>query len=52
MAIIEKKVRDQAVASLIEWLKSKGDDISELEMLKLWKGLFYCKLLLSINSSV
>ncbi|KAJ3415924.1 Ribosomal RNA processing protein 1 B [Chytridiales sp. JEL 0842] len=41
LANSDRKVRDQAVASLVQWLQSKSD-ITDLEMLKLWKGLFYC----------
>ncbi|KAJ3094402.1 Ribosomal RNA processing protein 1 B, partial [Phlyctochytrium planicorne] len=36
-----KKIRDNAVKQLREWLKSK-ENIDDIEMLKLWKGLFYC----------
>ncbi|KAJ3052732.1 ribosomal RNA-processing protein 1 [Rhizophlyctis rosea] len=41
LAHTEKKVRDQAVRALTQWLTSK-DDITDLEMMKLWKALFYC----------
>ncbi|KAI9328323.1 nucleolar protein,Nop52-domain-containing protein [Zopfochytrium polystomum] len=42
LAHTDKKVRDQAVKSLIGWLKNNGDTLSHLELLKLWRGLFYC----------
>jgi ribosomal RNA-processing protein 1 len=38
----EKKVRDKAVSSLVEYLLANQNSLSELEFLKLWKGLFYC----------
>ncbi|KAJ3319055.1 Ribosomal RNA processing protein 1 B [Boothiomyces sp. JEL0866] len=41
LAHTEKKVRDGAVNALSEYLKAT-EDMSELEYLKLWKGLFYC----------
>ncbi|KAJ3191290.1 hypothetical protein HK101_007901, partial [Irineochytrium annulatum] len=41
VASSDKKTRDQAVDRLIHWLQEK-DDIDDLELLKLWKGLFYC----------
>ncbi|KAH7085850.1 hypothetical protein BKA63DRAFT_432359 [Paraphoma chrysanthemicola] len=37
----DKSVRDQALASLRNFLGAQSH-ISELELLKLWKGLFYC----------
>ncbi|WVR08021.1 hypothetical protein IAU60_005065 [Kwoniella sp. DSM 27419] len=51
LAHTDKKVRDRAVASLIAFLSQGGDTegesssyvrLSEAEMAKLWKGLFYC----------
>ncbi|KAJ3041401.1 ribosomal RNA-processing protein 1 [Rhizophlyctis rosea] len=41
LAHTEKKVRDQALRGLTQWLVSK-DDLTELELMKLWKALFYC----------
>eukprot|EP00794_Sanderia_malayensis_P000157 gene157-769_t len=39
----DKKVRDRAVKRMKIWLSSRnGESFSELEMMKLWKGLFYC----------
>lgn len=38
---IDKKARDKATDSLSLFLRSKTD-LSLLELLKLWKGLFYC----------
>ncbi|RKP15232.1 hypothetical protein BJ684DRAFT_3134, partial [Piptocephalis cylindrospora] len=37
----EKKVRDKAVKALSRWMKSKRG-MDEVELLKLWKGIFYC----------
>ncbi|WVQ95804.1 hypothetical protein IAU59_002903 [Kwoniella sp. CBS 9459] len=51
LAHTDKKVRDRAVASLVAFLSQGGDTegesssyvrLSESEMAKLWKGLFYC----------
>ncbi|WWD20320.1 hypothetical protein CI109_104796 [Kwoniella shandongensis] len=51
LAHTDKKVRDRAVASLIAFLSQGGDTegessnyvrLSDAEMAKLWKGLFYC----------
>lgn len=41
LAHTEKVVRDKAVANLSAFLASR-EDMSELELLKVWKGLFYC----------
>lgn len=40
--IIEKKTRDKAIRSLRKFL-STGNSLSDMELFKLWKGLFYCK---------
>lgn len=37
----DKKVRDKAVESLTLFLSSKTD-LSLVDLLKLWKGLFFC----------
>eukprot|EP00656_Telonema_subtile_P049269 TRINITY_DN6081_c0_g1_i1.p1 TRINITY_DN6081_c0_g1~~TRINITY_DN6081_c0_g1_i1.p1 ORF type:complete len:409 (+),score=186.47 TRINITY_DN6081_c0_g1_i1:129-1355(+) len=37
----DKKVRDKTVKVLRQWL-SKMPNMSDLDFLKLWKGLFYC----------
>ena len=42
LASSDKSTRDQALASLRAFLSSRSD-ISDLDLLKLWKGLFYCK---------
>ncbi|KAI8390047.1 hypothetical protein BD560DRAFT_57 [Blakeslea trispora] len=42
LAANEKKTRDKAVRSLRKFLSS-GSDLNEVELIKLWKGLFYCK---------
>ncbi|KAF7726603.1 hypothetical protein EC973_008567 [Apophysomyces ossiformis] len=41
LAANEKKQRDKAVRSLKRFL-STGPELSKLDLLKLWKGLFYC----------
>ncbi|KAF9579353.1 hypothetical protein BGW38_004429 [Lunasporangiospora selenospora] len=41
LAANDKKTRDKAVKSLSKWLSTKGD-FTEMELMKLWKGLFYC----------
>ncbi|KAF1833564.1 hypothetical protein BDW02DRAFT_589562 [Decorospora gaudefroyi] len=41
LASSDKKVRDQALDSLRTYLGAQSH-ISELDLLKLWKGLFYC----------
>jgi hypothetical protein len=40
--LIDKKTRDKAVKALGRWISNKKD-FSHLELMKLWKGLFYCK---------
>lgn len=42
ICIIEKKTRDKAVRSLKKFIAT-GADLSKSDLLKLWKGLFYCK---------
>ncbi|KAF2706687.1 nucleolar protein-like protein NOP52 variant [Pleomassaria siparia CBS 279.74] len=37
----DKEIRDQALDSLRTYLSSRTE-ISELDLMKLWKGLFYC----------
>jgi hypothetical protein len=37
----DKEIRDQALDSLRTYLSSRSQ-MSELDLLKLWKGLFYC----------
>ena len=41
LASNDKEVRDKAVAALSRYLAS-AKDISELEVRKIWKALFYC----------
>ncbi|KAG2227293.1 hypothetical protein INT45_004248 [Circinella minor] len=41
LAANEKKTRDKAVSSLRRYI-SNGPELSRLDLLKLWKGLFYC----------
>eukprot|EP01047_Picozoa_sp_COSAG01_P061346 COSAG01_NODE_7649_length_3114_cov_4.421559_1_plen_253_part_00 len=41
LAHTEKHIRDKTVASLQAWLGSR-EQMSEVELLKVWKGLFYC----------
>lgn len=40
---LEKKTRDKAIRSLRKFL-STGSNLDEIELIKLWKGLFYCTL--------
>ncbi|RDD46682.1 Ribosomal RNA processing protein 1-like protein A [Trichoplax sp. H2] len=44
LASNEKKIRDRSVRRLRLWLqkRSKEIDFDEIEILKLWRGLFYC----------
>lgn len=39
--LIDRKVRDKALESLTLFLRAR-DDLSLLDLLKLWKGLFFC----------
>lgn len=41
LAANEKKGRDEALARLKVWL-SKKPNLDELDLMKIWKGLFYC----------
>ncbi|CAO3654790.1 unnamed protein product [Mucor hiemalis] len=41
LAANEKKTRDKAIRSLRKFL-STDSNMSEMELIKLWKGLFYC----------
>ncbi|KAF9960984.1 hypothetical protein BGZ72_005287 [Mortierella alpina] len=41
LAANDKKTRDKAVKALGRWISSKKE-FSHLELMKLWKGLFYC----------
>ena len=41
LAHTEKAVRDKTVGNLSVWLASRAE-MPELELLKVWKGLFYC----------
>ncbi|KAF2667645.1 hypothetical protein BT63DRAFT_415187 [Microthyrium microscopicum] len=41
LASSDRKVRDKALESLRSYLRQKSD-LNQLELLKLWKGLFYC----------
>ncbi|KAI8825878.1 uncharacterized protein EV422DRAFT_144812 [Fimicolochytrium jonesii] len=41
LANSDKKVRDRAVRGLQKWLIS-NEELTDLQLLKLWKGLFYC----------
>lgn len=40
----DKKTRDKAVKSLAAFLSSARQPLPKLEMAKLWKGIFYCKM--------
>ena len=37
-----KKTRRQALDALRQWLASRGTSVSDLEMRKLWRGIFFC----------
>ncbi|KAG0267030.1 hypothetical protein BG011_009778 [Mortierella polycephala] len=41
LASSDKKIRDKAVKALGKWISNK-DNLSHLDLMKLWKGLFYC----------
>ncbi|KAF9214196.1 hypothetical protein BGZ59_004155 [Podila verticillata] len=41
LAANDKKVRDKAVKALGKWISNKTE-FTHLELMKLWKGLFYC----------
>ncbi|KAK9728235.1 hypothetical protein K7432_001179 [Basidiobolus ranarum] len=41
LAHTDKAIRDKAVKALGKWLSSR-EELDQLELLKLWKGLFYC----------
>jgi hypothetical protein len=43
--MLDKKERDRAVKSLRKYLTHR-QKTEEVELLKLWKGIFYCKRLL------
>lgn len=38
---VDYQTREKGLTALTTWL-SKKHDVSELEMKKLWKGIFYC----------
>ena len=39
----DKKIRDRALKRMRVWLSSRtGDAFTDMEVMKLWKGLFYC----------
>jgi len=42
LASNEPWVRDKAVKKLKKWFGAKQDDFEEVEMMKIWKGLYYC----------
>ncbi|KAI9019042.1 nucleolar protein,Nop52-domain-containing protein [Hyaloraphidium curvatum] len=41
LASTEKSDRDRAVRAIASWLRNRSD-VSETELAKLWKGIFYC----------
>ncbi|KAI9092186.1 nucleolar protein,Nop52-domain-containing protein [Phlyctochytrium arcticum] len=41
LAHTDKKIRDRAVRSLAKYLTEQQGTLTELQLLKLWKGLFY-----------
>jgi ribosomal RNA-processing protein 1 len=40
--LLDRRSRDKGVDTLRSYLRSRGAKLDNLEMLKLWKGLFYC----------
>ncbi|KAL5036787.1 hypothetical protein BDV3_005954 [Batrachochytrium dendrobatidis] len=42
LAHSDKRIRDKAVKSLQEYLIANASSLSDLDMLKLWKGLYCC----------
>jgi hypothetical protein len=38
----EKTERDRAIRLIAAWLVKRGD-VSDQELAKLWKGIFYCE---------
>lgn len=38
----DKRIRDKALESLKMFLQSRTEGLDEIELLKLWKGLFFC----------
>ncbi|KAL2916472.1 hypothetical protein HK105_203905 [Polyrhizophydium stewartii] len=42
LAHSEKKIRDHAVRSLQAYLLENAEGLSDLDFLKLWKGLYFC----------
>lgn len=49
LAHVKKPVRDKGVQYVRVWLL-KRQNVSELDLLKLWKGLFYCTVALMDTS--
>jgi len=42
LAANEPKTRDKAISKLRKWLQGSYQSLSQLDMLRLWKGLHYC----------
>ena len=42
LASPDKGTRDKTVLSLVRYFSKNNNDMTELEMLKLWKALYYC----------
>eukprot|EP00392_Amoebophrya_sp_AT5.2_P003887 g3892.t1 len=38
----EKSIRDKGFKSLQKWLRKKGEKLTPLDFVKLWRALFYC----------
>lgn len=47
----DKTQRDQGVAMMSQWI-SKRNQVEEIDMMKIWKGLFYCMLQLQIITNI
>ena len=42
LATGNRKTRAQALGALEKWLQGRGEGASELELRKLWRGIFFC----------
>lgn len=53
LALTEKKTRDGAIKSLAAFIAQRAatQPIGQEEMAKLWKGIFYCELLIHMHST-
>ena len=42
LAANEPKIREKAISKLRKWIQGSYRSLTEMDMLKLWKGLHYC----------